>query len=74
MEKSVGDFKLEVRTCKCGCARTWRCMPTSPYPYFSKFECDPKHAMNRRFEFQNPFKYHFLALTPPRLSGPKVGK
>lgn len=30
------DITLETRTCACGCARTFRCLPSSPAKYASK--------------------------------------
>lgn len=32
-------MKLETRRCKCGCGRTFKCLPSSDAEYYSFYEC-----------------------------------
>lgn len=44
-------MELEERTCKCGCGRKWKSLPTSKNVYFSNEECLPKTNEQKRLEF-----------------------
>jgi len=51
MEKKAVAPPLELKTCICGCRRTWQATASSKSLYFSNEECKDFEALQKEFRF-----------------------
>jgi len=57
----MGEYKLEKRTCKCGCKQSWLATPSSTERYFSNIHehANPKILSKRKRPLKDLKKYKY---------------